>query len=346
MKNIVCITGTRPQLIKHAVFLKEAQKHYNVASLYTGQHYQYELNALFKTELFDKAPFHNLLLEQNQPAAVRLGEMIQKIAAYLRENEPEAVVVYGDTDTTLAGALAANKTNIPLVHIEAGERSYNPEMPEEQNRRLTDMLAAVLFCASHSAMENLQKENIRGTAFYCGDVMKDLLLQTAELFQNPMLDEPYFFCTIHRSYTKQNRIVLTQLLEALGALQTLVIFPVHPATQQTISELEHQAAYKNIRFLPPVSYNDSIHYQKFARAVLTDSGGIQKEAYWLKTPCITIRKETEWTDTLKGNWNQLVYEDLSVLPQLLQAPKEHHDSGLYGSGNAAACIVHHLKQLF
>jgi UDP-GlcNAc3NAcA epimerase len=272
--------------------------------------------------------------------------MIQEIAAFLHTNPPQAVVVYGDTDTTLAGALAAAKCNIPLVHIEAGERSHNPEMPEEQNRRLTDMLAGVLFCASHLAMENLQVERNGGLAFYCGDVMKDLLQQTAKLFQNPIPDEPYYFCTIHRSYTKHNMEMLSRLLEALGELQTLVIFPVHPATQQTINELGNMAAFKNIRFLPPVSYTESIHYQKFAQSVLTDSGGIQKEAYWLQRPCITIRKETEWTDTLKGAWNQLVYDDLSIIPQLLHTPKGQHDAELYGNGHAAACIVRHLKQLF
>jgi UDP-N-acetylglucosamine 2-epimerase len=346
MKKIVCITGTRPQLIKHAVLLKEAQKCFSITSLYTGQHYQHELNTLLKNDLFDDSPFHNLTLEQTKCAASRLGEMIQKIAAVLRTNPPDAVVVYGDTDTTLAGALAATKCSIPLVHIEAGERSHNLQMPEEENRRLTDMLASVLFCVSEAAIQNLKWENAGGTAFCCGDVMKDLLLQTAQLFQKPILLEPYYFCTIHRSYTKQNRIMLSQLLDSLGALRSTVIFPVHPATQQTINELENKSAHKNICFLPPVSYNESIHYQKFARAVLTDSGGIQKEAYWLQRPCITIRKETEWKDTLNGNWNQLAYNDLSILPQLLQVPKGDHNAGLYGSGHAAACIVRHLKQLF
>jgi UDP-GlcNAc3NAcA epimerase len=219
-------------------------------------------------------------------------------------------------------------------------------MPEEQNRRLTDMLAGVLFCASHLAMENLQVERNGGLAFYCGDVMKDLLQQTAILFQNPIPDERYYFCTIHRSYTKHNPGMLSRLLHALCGLQTLVIFPVHPATQQTINELGNKAAFKNIHFLPPVSYAESIHYQKFACAILTDSGGIQKEAYWLQRPCITIRKETEWTDTLEGAWNQLAYDDLSVLPRLLQKAKGHYDAGLYGDGHAAACIVRHLKQLF
>jgi UDP-GlcNAc3NAcA epimerase len=140
--------------------------------------------------------------------------------------------------------------------------------------------------------------------------------------------------------------MLSKLLDALGALQTLVIFPVHPATQQTINELENKAAFKNIYFLPPVSYTESIHYQKFARAILTDSGGIQKEAYWLQRPCITIRKETEWTDTLEGDLEPIAYDDLSIIPQLLQKPKGYHDAGLYGDGHAAACIVRHLKQLF
>jgi UDP-GlcNAc3NAcA epimerase len=345
MKKIVCITGTRPQLIKHAVLAKVLQQQFAIESLYTGQHYTYELHEGLKKELFANSHFHNLLLELAEPAK-RLSEMLQKIAIFLEDHRPDVVLVYGDTDTTLAGALAANKLQLPLVHVEAGERSYNRAMPEEHNRVLTDAVSDILFCASEVAQENLYKEANRGKIIYSGDLMKDLLIQSAQLFQTPILDEPYIFCTIHRNYTNQNEAKLRELLAALSAMPYKIIFPLHPATQASIKKIEAtETGLSNIRFLAPVSYAESIRYQKFAEAVITDSGGIQKEAYWLKRRCITIRKETEWVNTLEGHWNQLVYDDLSKLPVLMNTPLVMYDTALYGDGHAATNITNHLIHL-
>lgn len=346
MKKIVCITGTRPQLIKHAVLSKALHKQFCIESLNSGQHYNYELYGLLKKELLPELEFHEMEVEHTQSPAIRLGEMIQKIAAFLQDAKPDAVLVYGDTDTTLAGALAAHKMNLKLVHIEAGERSFNRSMPEEHNRVVTDALADVLFCASHTAVAQIQKERPNATVVYSGDLMKDLLLQTEAVFQKPILTEPYIFCTIHRNYTNQNQAKLEELLIAMAELDYDIVFPVHPATQLIINSLTREKDhFSNIKFLPPVSYSESIHFQKFAESVITDSGGIQKEAYWMKRRCLTIRKETEWVSTLQGNWNQLAYENLSEIKVLLQAPLGTHDPELYGDGHAAEAIAHTLNQL-
>ena len=346
MKKITCITGTRPQLIKHAVLSRALQENFHVESLYTGQHYNFELHELLKKDLLSELNFHNLKLDYNEAPAQRLGEMVLKTAAFLEASKPQAVLVYGDTDTTLAGALAATKMNLKLIHIEAGERSFNRDMPEEFNRIATDAAAHILFCASYTALENVQKEQHKGVVYYSGDLMKDLLMQKAELFQNPIIDAPYIFCTIHRNYTRQNVAKLEELLHVLATLNQIIVFPVHPATQPMIEKLKsNKGNFPNIRFLSPVSYSDSIRYQKFASAVITDSGGIQKEAYWLKRRCITVRKETEWVSTLNGNWNQLVYNDLSVIKKKLQTTLGTHDPELYGNGKAAACITENLVHL-
>lgn len=347
MKKIACIVGTRPQLIKHSLLSEALSQAFVVQTVNTQQHYQYELNEQIIKDLYPENDFYNLFLEQCLPAA-RLGEMVLKTGIFLNEAKPDAVLVYGDTDSTLAGALAAQKSRLPLIHIEAGERSFNNEMPEEQNRILTDLLSNFLFCASKAALSHLQKEHPSKNIVFTGDIMKDLALKKAGNFAAPLLQEPYLFCTIHRNYNQKNTIKLKALLDVLKGLHSTVIFSMHPATFATIQqEGINEKDYASIQFLPPLSYSQSIHYQKFAMAIITDSGGMQKEAYWLKRPCFTIRTETEWTDTLKGNWNRLVYDDLSLLETLLHdlPDQNEYDANLYGNGNAGALITNELITL-
>ena len=203
-----------------------------------------------------------------------------------------------------------------------------------------------LFCSSEISIQNLKKENNNRNAILSGDLMKDLLIQTAEKFSNPILHEPYVFCTIHPDYNKNNKDKLKQLIQELTNLKRTIIFPVHPATMATIQSLGLTIInnkYENIHFLLPLSYNECIHYQKFSSAIITDSGGIQKEAYWLKVPCFTFRKETEWIETLKGNWNQLVYEDMNNLKTLMKQTVSDYNPNLYGTGNAAGIISKSLQ---
>ncbi len=348
MKKIACIIGTRPQLIKHAALLEQLEKSFVVDTINTLQHYQSELNIALKNELYVNKTFCDLNIGPDElTQAVRLGKMIYELSKLIEDKRPDAILVYGDTDSTLAGALTAYKTGIRLIHVESGERSFNKEMPEETNRVLTDYLSNIHFCSSNESIENLKREKITENVFYSGDLMKDLLYSKLHCAVAPQLGD-YIFCTIHRNYNKNNPAKLQKLFEVLNSLQTPVIFPVHPSTINALNAYGlDTTSYKNIHLLPPQSYIQSISYQKYASAIVTDSGGIQKEAYWLKKPCITIRKETEWKATLTGNWNQLVYDDLAQLPPLLKnIPSENeYDESLYGSGDVSAVITNTLLQL-
>lgn len=347
-KKIVCIIGTRPQLIKHSVLLKTLKTSFLIETVNTQQHYSYELNNLLHKELFNGDVFFKLDLQYDLEPAIRLGEMISKIGLFLQSSKPDAVLVYGDTDSTLAGALASKKSNHYLIHVEAGERSGNMEMPEEHNRIITDALSDLLFCSSSFAMKMLKSTNINKPIIYSGDIMKDLLHEKAiSIVQRPFEDE-YIFCTIHRNYNQKNPFKLIELLNALNSMSYKVIFPIHPSTLKAMQDCGAIFdPYSFIQFVSPLSYIESIRYQKFAKVIVTDSGGIQREAYWLKRPCITIRKETEWKATLSGNWNQLLYEDLSILPEIIkiQPDKDTYNTDLYGSGNACTIIKNNLLSL-
>lgn len=344
MKKLLCIVGTRPQLIKHAALLNALQTSFQVQTINTVQHYQYELNELLKNDL-DLKNVIDFPQKSYEDPAHRLANMIHDLSSFLKNNPPDSVLVYGDTDSTLAGALVAKKLNHRLIHIEAGERSYNNKMPEEINRIITDSVSDILFCASKNAYYNLKKEKNRNKYLYSGDLMKDLMLRRSSQLNSPLINERYIFCTIHRDYNKQNAHKLQQLLNGLAMIPHKIIFSLHPVTLNTLQQIKYNDKYDKFQFLPPLSYTQSVHYQKFAEAVITDSGGMQKEAYWLKTPCITIRKETEWIDTLKGNWNQLLYDDLSKLSETLNVKKGKHNPLLYGDGTAGKIITDNLLQI-
>lgn len=348
MKKIACIIGTRPQLIKHAALLKELEKEFEVQTINTLQHYDEELNAVFKNELYTEHRFIDLPISSADfSSSIRLGKMIEGLSALITYDQPDAVIVYGDTDSTLAGALVANKNSIPLIHIEAGERSFNKTMPEESNRVIADYLSQIHFCSSAESIENLKKEGIDKNVFYSGDLMKDLLQSTSGSLVKPVSYD-YIFCTIHRNYNKNNPSKLKELLVALNSLDKKILFALHPATLKSLASFEIDLDnYKNIHILAPLSYTQSISYQKYSSAIVTDSGGIQKEAYWLKKPCLTMRCETEWMATLRGNWNQLLYQNLSALPVLLNTiPSEKdYDDTLYGNGQAAKIITNTISRL-
>jgi UDP-GlcNAc3NAcA epimerase len=348
MKKISCIIGTRPQLIKHAPLLKELEKRFSVQTINTLQHYQADLNEIFKEELYGNRPFVDLEMETaHLPPSARLGKMVHELSKPINKTKPDAILVYGDTDSTLAGALVANKESIKLIHIESGERSFNKIMPEESNRVITDCLSQIHFCSSVESIDNLRKENICENVFYSGDLMKDLLQSKMADLADPTIGD-YLFCTIHRNYTKNNPDKLKELFEVLNSLPKKILFAVHPATLNTLNGHSIDLAnYQNIQILPPLSYVQSITYQRFSSGVITDSGGVQKEAYWLKKPCFTIRKETEWKATLNGNWNQLLYEDLSRLPELMEnIPDDNrYDETLYGNGEASVLIANKLSTL-
>lgn len=329
-KKLASIAGTRPQLIKHAVLDMELSRRFQVDFLYTGQHYD---PSLYKNILSDLSiPYPDVEYSGNA------DHVVAELSRTLSQEKYDAVLVYGDTNSTLWGAKAAEISSIPLIHIEAGERSYNPQMPEETNRKETDRLAGLRFCVSSKAMDQLEKEGLDSKNFLSGDIMKDLLyIHHPKIIHAPVKGR-YYFASMHRNYTRDDKQKMEEILSSLNKLPYKTVFSLHPSTRISMKNAEiNLYSYPNIHFINPVNYTDSLAFQKFAEAVLTDSGGIQREAYWLKKKCITLRKETEWTETLPENWNTLYYGD-GDLSSLLKLEPGYWNSELYGNGQASQFI--------
>lgn len=344
-KKIISIVGARPQFIKHAPIQLELQKHFNALTIHTGQHYDSNMSEIFFNELNIPRPDFLYDLGEAKKQGEQTGLMMTKIEETFILEEPDAVLIYGDTNSTLAGALVAAKMNIPIIHIEAGLRSFNRLMPEEINRIIADEFAQLLFCPTERAIENLSKEGISHSGvFLCGDVMCDSLHlvkhRTKRLYQ-----DPYYFATLHRPYNTDN---LDRLKEIFGEFQKLkhkVIFPMHPRTVARMQSFGLDISfYHNIHVIEPIGYIESLSYQQFSEAVITDSGGMQKEAYMLKKKCITLRSETEWVETLENGWNTLIFDKLSDISRAIDIPPfGEHNSYLYGNGNASEEIVSTIK---
>lgn len=347
MNKIVTVVGARPQFIKHFPLEIELKKYFNVVSIHTGQHFDDKMSKIFFDELHISKPDYQLNLTKTSHAG-QTGEMLLHIEEILLKEKPAAILVYGDTNSTLAGALAASKIHIPVIHVEAGLRSYNKEMPEEINRIMTDHVSSLLFCSSQIGIQNLSKEGVLNGVSECGDLMKDALNILKDKLSNH-LKEPYIFATFHRPYNTDNFERISEILSNLNNISSKVVFPVHPRTRKVLefSKLRF-SDFKNILFIEPVGYIDSLSYQKFSQCIITDSGGIQKEAYWLKRKCITIRSETEWVETLVGNWNQLVFEDLSLINKAINNPTDEqlYKIDLYGKGDASKKIVAIIEGFF
>ena len=279
------------------------------------------------------------------------GKMLVQIEKILTSLKPDYVLVYGDTNSTLAGALAAAKMQIPLAHVEAGLRSFNRAMPEEINRVLTDHVSSLLFCPTDAAVENLSKEGITKGVHRVGDVMYDALLHNLALARkrSTILDSlglgkgSYALATIHRAGNTDDPARMAAIMEALGSITTTVIFPVHPRTRKMIQEMNASVA-KNIRLIEPVGHFDILILQENADCILTDSGGMQKEAYLLGVRCITLREETEWVETVQAGWNRLAGVDGNAIRTAFAS---WHPSGeqpaLYGNGQAAEEICRILS---
>jgi UDP-GlcNAc3NAcA epimerase len=336
MKKIISIIGARPQFIKHAPMQLQLQKYFNALTIHTGQHYDENMSQVFFNELNMPKPDYLFDIGGSKPQGEQTAIMLTEIEKVCMSEKPDAILIYGDTNSTLAGTLVAAKINIPLIHIEAGLRSYNREMPEEINRIIADEFSYILFCPTHHAVENLLKEGINhNRIFKTGDVMCDMI----HLVKNrvkPIVAFPYYFATIHRPYNTDNIERLKVILDTLNGLDKKVIFAIHPRTAAKLPQYNiSEADYSNIIFIPPTGYIESISYQNYTDCVITDSGGIQKEAYILKKKCITIRSETEWVETLNGNWNTLVFNNLGDIPAILEQKMGGYVENLYGNGQAA-----------
>jgi UDP-GlcNAc3NAcA epimerase len=323
-------------LTPHASLLTEVIIH-------TGQHYDENMSALFFKELNIPAPDINLNIGSGSHGK-QTGLMLTYIEEVLLEQRPDWVLVYGDTNSTLAGALAASKLHIRIAHVEAGLRSFNRAMPEEINRVVTDHLASVLFCPSQTAVDNLGTEGITKGVHLVGDVMADALNFAAEraISRSQILDslgvlpENYLLVTLHRAENTDNETRLRQILEALDKVDNQIIFPVHPRTRKAIDKLGYEFA-SHVQLIDPVGYLDMVMLEQSALMILTDSGGIQKEAYWLSVPCVTLRDETEWIETVDAGWNVIVGADTERIEREVQhfkVPEAHPP--LYGDSHAVS----------
>jgi UDP-N-acetylglucosamine 2-epimerase len=317
--HIALVLGARPQVIKSTplIRLSNEDKQVSLSIIHTGQHYDYEMTKVFFEEFSLPEPTVNLGVGSGSHAQ-QTAKIMARLEPVLLEQKPDLVLVPGDTNSTLAGALTAAKLNIPVAHIEAGARSYNNRMPEEINRRLTDHCSTLLFTATENCSQNLLKEGIsKNRVNLVGDTMYDVLLQqlpkaekTVILDQLGMKTKAYALLTLHRQENVDSLENLKRILEAIVKLKKLVvIFPVHPRTRKQLcsfnlyTKLKEQ---KHVKLIEPVSYLENISLIKNANLVMTDSGGVQKEAFWLKTPCITLRENTEWVETVQLGANYLL----------------------------------------
>lgn len=345
--RIVSIVGARPQFIKCAPVSKELRKNNHEILIHTGQHYDYELSKVFFDQLGIPKPDYNLGVGSASHGK-QTGMMLVEIEKVLLDEKPDFVLVYGDTNSTLAGALASVKLHIPIGHVEAGLRSFDRSMPEEINRVLTDHASDILFVPTKTAVANLKNEGVCKSVFLVGDVMYDVLKQSITIARKSQILETlaikpkeYFLATIHRPSNTDTIDTLSTILEVLSSADKKVIFPIHPRTKHFIKKhgLE-RSIVKNVQMIKSVSYFDFLWLEQNAEKILTDSGGIQKESYILKVPCITLRENTEWVETIEDGWNILVG---TKKEEILDAIHNFNPTGkqrdLFGTGDASTKIV-------
>ena len=356
--KLVTIIGARPQFIKAAAVSRAIAAHNQKVSkdsgviseyiVHTGQHYDRNMSDVFFRELQIPEPNLNLGIGSGTHG-LQTGEMIIQIEKVLIDQKPNWVLVYGDTNSTLAGALAAVKLHIPVAHVEAGLRSFNKKMPEEHNRVLTDHCSDLLFCPTQTAVDNLKKEGLHGGVHWVGDVMYDSVLFNANLAEEQseiitklsLKNIEFALATVHRAENTDDSVNLESIFKALEFISKEhmpVIVPLHPRTRKIIHS--SQISINSVRIIDPVSYLDMLNLEKHSKLILTDSGGVQKEAYWLRVPCITLRSETEWVETVENGWNIIAGTNADRIITSFLGPKGLEDQSLkFGDGHAADKLI-------
>lgn len=356
--KVLTIVGARPQFIKAGPFSRAVRARHTEVLVHTGQHYDPQLSDVFFDELSLPRPDHHLGVGSGSHGR-QTGQILERVEDVMRLETPDAVVIYGDTNSTLAGALAAAKLSMPIAHVEAGLRSFVRDMPEEINRIVADRLSTWLFAPTANAVENLRREGIavandsptthnrQPTTYLTGDIMYDALLQNATIAQErsraietlALRPKEYVLATIHRAANTDDVAKLAEIFDALALLKEPVIVPLHPRTRAALMGTDIEVE-PPVRIIDPVGYLDMLQLQKNARMVLTDSGGVQKEAYLLGVPCVTMRDETEWVETLEGGWNVLAGADCErILAAARRTPPAGDPPAVFGDGHAAEKMV-------
>lgn len=339
--KIVTILGARPQFIKAAAVSSVFSSYFEEVLVHTGQHYDPNMSAVFFEELNIPGPRYHLNVGSGSHGAMT-GAMLTEIEKVLEIEKPDFVMVYGDTNSTIAGALAASKLLYPVIHVEAGLRSFNKAMPEEQNRILTDHISKILFAPTQTALQNLKNEGITEGVHLVGDVMYDGILHFSKIAQEKsrILESlnleagNFLLCTIHRAENTNSLERLTAIVNGLNACNELVVLPLHPRTLKYMNDYGLKLA-DNIRVIDPLGYLDMVRLESSAKKIVTDSGGIQKEAFFLGIPCITLREETEWVETVENGWNILVGAEKEKLVEAIQQFEPENERGNYfGDGNS------------
>jgi UDP-GlcNAc3NAcA epimerase len=356
MIKIVTIVGARPQFIKAAA-VSRAIQHFKSESIsevivHTGQHYDENMSDVFFNELGIPQPKYNLAISGGSHGSMT-GRMLEGIEGVFQKEKPDLVLIYGDTNSTLAGALAASKLHIPIAHVEAGLRSFNMRMPEEINRILSDRVSSILFCPTDTAVNNLKAEGITKGVNNVGDVMYDVALhyrdkareQSDILNKLGLVGKPYVLATCHRAENTDDPKRLHGIMQALSIIaeKVPIVFPIHPRTHKLISDQCLTHYLDRLIILNPLSFLDMVALEQAAKTILTDSGGVQKEAFFYNVPCITMRDETEWVETVHLGWNRLVGASSTAIVnginQTMESSFSTQTSAPYGDGKAAEKIV-------
>ncbi|MBP1968451.1 UDP-GlcNAc3NAcA epimerase [Virgibacillus natechei] len=356
--KILTIVGARPQFIKTGMLSKTLKLNSEIEEVivHTGQHYDDNMSTIFFKQLNLQNPDYYLGVGSGSHGK-QTAKMLEELENVMVSVDPDIVLVYGDTNSTLAGSLAASKLHIPIAHVESGLRSFNKKMPEEINRIITDHLSDWLFCPSDAAVKNLRKEGIDKGVYQTGDIMYDAVsyfkpyaVQQSSILQDlSLVENRYYLATIHRAENTDDPQRLKSILEALQQLEMEVVIPIHPRTKSKIKQfrLMNSISYPPIKLVEPLNYFDMLTIASNANVILTDSGGVQKEAYMLQVPCITIRDETEWEETVQSGWNHLAGSDTQQIVdtvKALQIPKEYPT--LFGDGRTSQKIVEILMREF
>lgn len=334
---VLSVFGARPEVIQAAPLSRAFAGRIAEILVNTGQHYDWAMDEGQALDVALREPDYNLAVG-SRPDEQQLAVAGDRIAAVIERERPDLVLVRGDTNSTLAGARAAAGCGVTLVHVEAGLRSFRDDMPEERNRVETDSLAQILCAPTPTAEANLRRERVRGETFLTGDVLCDLLLDVHDSLGPTQEERPYALATIHRNYNTDDDTRLAAALACLAAVPYRVVFPVHPRTRRRLDEGAHEIP-ANVELREPVTYMRMLELERDAEAILTDSGGVQREAYMWGTRCITLREETEWVETVEAGWNAVVGLDPAATAEALHRPLPSARPPVFGDGHAAERIA-------